>query len=228
MAKIKALILDDEPAGRTVLSYFIQEYASDIIGPIVTCSSIKETLETLESFQPDLLFVDIELQGESGLELRTLFPSIPTVVVSAHSQYAIDALRLDVIDFLTKPLEVDQFKAFLKRIETKIETKRPLDETLIIRDGGNSVIIQIQNILFIEASGAYSKIHTAERSYLVSKTLKVLTPLLPEHFYRLHRSFLVPGFQIDSFKGNTANLKSGHQIGLSKSGRKLLLEKFGQ
>lgn len=74
--------MDDEPAGRTVLSYFIQEYGSDLFGPIVTCSSIKETLETLESFDPDLMFVDIELQGESGLELRNLAPSIPTVVVS--------------------------------------------------------------------------------------------------------------------------------------------------
>jgi two-component system LytT family response regulator len=228
MPKIKALILDDEPAGRTVLSYFIQEFGSDLFGPVVTCSSIKETLETLESFDPDLIFVDIELQGESGLDLRKLAPSIPTVVVSAHSQYAIEALRLDVLDFLTKPLEVDQFNAFLTRIESKIQPKRPLDDSLIIRDGGNNVIILIQDILFIEASGAYSKIHTAERSYLASKTLKVLTPLLPDHFYRLHRSFLVPGFQIDSFKGNIANLKTGHQIGLSKSGRKLLIEKFGQ
>jgi len=228
MPKIKALLLDDEPAGRTVLSYFIQEFASDLIGPIVTCNSIKETLETLETFEPDLMFVDIELQGESGLDLRKIIPSIPIVVVSAHSQYAIEALRLDVLDFLTKPLEVDQFKAFLKRIETKIQPKRPLDDSLIIRDGGNSVIIHIQDILFIEASGAYSKIHTTERCYLVSKTLKVMTPLLPDHFYRLHRSYLVPGFQIDSFKGNMANLKTGHQIGLSKSGRKLLLEKFGQ
>lgn len=228
MPKIRALIVDDEPAGRTVLSYFIQEYANDVFGPVVTCSSIKETLEVLESFDPDLMFIDIELQGENGLDLRKLTPSIPTVVVSAHANYAIEALRLDVLDFLTKPLEVDQFKDFLKRIETKIQPKRPLEDSLIIRDGGNSVIIQIQDILFIEASGAYSKIHTADRSYLVSKTLKVLTPLLPDHFYRLHRSFLVPGFQIDSFKGNMANLKTGHQIGLSKSGRKLLLEKFGQ
>lgn len=228
MSRIKALILDDEPAGRTVLSYFIQEYASDLFGPISSCSSIREALLTLETFDADLLFVDIELQGESGLDMRSILPSIPIVVVSAHSNYAIEALRLNVLDFLTKPLEVDQFKAFVQRIESKIEPKRRLDDSLIIRDGGNSVIIQIQNILFIEASGAYSKIHTTERSYLVSKTLKVLTPMLPDHFYRLHRSFLVPGFQIESFKGNTANLKTGHLIGLSKSGRKLLLEKFGQ
>ncbi len=228
MSKIKALILDDEPAGRTVLAYFIQEFGNDFFGPVVTCSSIKEALETLETFDPDLMFIDIELQGESGLDLRKLAPFIPTVVVSAHAQYAIEAFRLDVLDFLTKPLEVDQFKAFLKRIETKIQPKRPHEESLIIRDGGNSVIIHIKDILFIEASGAYSQIHTSERSYLVSKTLKILTPLLPNQFYRLHRSYLVPGSQIDSFKGNMVNLKTGHQIGLSKSGRKLLLEKFGQ
>lgn len=228
MTKIKALLLDDEPAGRTVLTYFLQEYASDFIGPVMACSSISEALAAIDTFEPDVLFLDIELQGESGLDLKKLAPSIPTVIVSAHSKYAIEALRLDVFDFLTKPLEVDQFMAFVERLKSKIQPKRPLDDSLIIRDGGNSVIIHIQDILFIEASGAYSKIHTAERSYLVSKTLKVLTPMLPEHFYRLHRSFLVPGFQIESFKGNTANLKTGHQIGLSKSGRKLLLEKFGQ
>ena len=228
MTKLRALILDDEPAGRTVLTYFIQEYGSELIGPIAACSSISEALEQIETFQPDLMFVDIELQGENGLDLKKSLPSIPTVVVSAHSQYAIEAFRLDILDFLTKPLEIEQFCAFLDRLKAKTQPKKRLDDSLIIRDGGNSVIILISDILFIEASGAYSKIHTSERSYLVSKTLKVLTPLLPNYFHRLHRSFLVPGIQIDSFKGNTANVKTGHQIGLSKSGRKLFLEKFGQ
>ncbi len=229
MKKLSALIVDDESAGRTVLEFFLNTYAAHIFGDIRTCSSVIDAVNHIEAKSPDLLFVDIEMQGELGLDLSRKFPAIPTVVVSAHPQYAIDAIRSGVIDFLTKPLEDSVFIAFVERLQERFKSNlsKPNQESLIIRDGGNSVIILIDDIQYIEASGAYSKIHTTHRSFLVSKTLKVLTPMLPDHFYRLHRSYLVPNEQIESFKGNSVSLKSGAQIGLSKSGRKLLLEKFG-
>ncbi|NBU04372.1 MAG: LytTR family transcriptional regulator [Bacteroidetes bacterium] len=78
-----------------------------------------------------------------------------------------------------------------------------------------------------EAAGAYSKIITQQKEHLISKTLKVLSPSLPSHFVRVHRSYLVPVDQIATYKSNQLCLKNGKQIALSKTGRKVLQASYG-
>ena len=98
---------------------------------------------------------------------------------------------------------------------------------MVVREGGMNIIVPLKEVQFIEAAGAYSKIVTANKNYIVSKTLKALLPLLPDTFTRIHRSFIVPQATIASFKGNTVWLTNGKQIALSKTGRKQLQQQYG-
>lgn len=227
--KYCALLLDDEKSGRDMVSYFIHEYASDIFGKVITTASLKEARNLIQVNDVHVVFLDIELKGENGLQLRDFITeNTLTVVVSAYPQYAMQAIKIEVVDYLLKPISEQDFKAILAKLERRLspasETAKP---TLIVRESGASIVVPFQDILYIEAAGAYSKIVTPNKEHLVSKTLKVLSPSLPSYFVRVHRSYLVPQEQITSYKSNYLCLKSGQQIALSKTGRKLLQSYYG-
>jgi two-component system LytT family response regulator len=121
--------------------------------------------------------------------------------------------------------EVLRFKSKLKKWlkDKKIdEVTDDEEERLIIKDSGENIIIPVGDIMYLEACGAYSKIHTEARNFIASKTLKNIEDLLPRSFLRVHRSFIVPLERINSYTINTVCLKDGRNISLSKSGKKLL------
>lgn len=230
--KLKALVIDDEMSGRTMIEFYIQEYLSDTIDEVQSVDSINAAINTLLNFQPDIIFCDYELRGEDGLMITKLVPKhIPIVVITAHSQYAIQAIRASVFDYILKPIEENEFVKFRNRLLDKFKDKLEAqletlvnDETLVIKESGENIIIKYSDIIYVEASGAYAKVVTPNRVYLLSKTLKTLELSLPKDFLRAHRSYLVPKWQINSFNSTQVCLKNGKYISLSKTGRKLLLE----
>lgn len=134
-----------------------------------------------------------------------------------------DGVRHALYQLLSQPLSD---KELLQEIKTLHQQMNQPCDTLLVRVMGKNVLINKTDILYIQAAGAYSKIITAKRTYLISKTLKVLAPTLPDSFLRVHRSFLVPMHQIESFRLNILQLKNGESILLSKNGRKLIAEKL--
>jgi DNA-binding LytR/AlgR family response regulator len=128
---------------------------------------------------------------------------------------------------LLKPISEDDFIKLKQKIEKRVDLTKKTDtvtlgnkSSLIIRESGMNVVVPFQDIEYVEAAGAYSKIITQQKEHLISKTLKVLSPSLPSHFVRVHRSYLVP-------KSNQLCLKNGKQIALSKTGRKVLQASYG-
>jgi DNA-binding LytR/AlgR family response regulator len=230
--QFKALVIDDEMSGRTMIEFYIKEYLSEIIDEVISVDNINSAINTLLHFQPDIIFCDYELRGEDGLVITKLVPKhIPVVVITAHSQYAINALRANVFDYILKPIEESEFLKFKVRLIEKFKKEVPIptensmiDESLVIKESGENIIIKYSDIILVEASGAYAKIVTQNRVYLLSKTLKTLELSLPKDFIRAHRSFLVPKWQINSFNSTQICLKNGKSISLSKTGRKLLLD----
>ncbi len=224
-----ALVIDDEMSGRTMIEFYIQEQLGDIITRVISVSSLQEAKEVFLMENVFIVFTDIELHNEIGLEITHFIPEdVPLVVVSAHSQYALKAIQVDAFDYLLKPLseiEVLRFKSKLKKWlkDKKIDEVTDDDEErLIIKDSGENIIIPVGEIIYLEACGAYSKIHTEDRNFIASKTLKNIEDLLPRSFLRVHRSFIVPLERINSYTNNTVCLKDGRNISLSKSGKKLL------
>ena len=231
--KLKALVIDDEMSGRTMIEFYIREYLSDTIEQIISVDSINAAIIALTNYIPDIIFCDYELRGEDGLMITKLVPkNIPIVVITAHSQYAIQAIRASVFDYILKPIEENEFLKFRQRLLDKFQSQILFkdhdeiesNETFLIKENGENVILRLAEILYVEASGAYAKIVTIHRTYLLSKTLKTLELSLPPDFLRVHRSFLVPRWQINSFSSTHVCLKNGTNISLSKTGRKLLLE----
>jgi len=226
--QFNALIIDDEISGRTMIEYYLKEFASDILGKIVSVSSLKEAVQQFDSFKPDIIFTDYELRNESGLSVKDyIHEDIPVVVVSAHSQYALEAIQTNVFDYLLKPLSEDEVLRFKSRLLKKISKDSQngsigFDDQLIIKDSGENTMITFGDILYIEAAGAYSKIVTDSKNFIASKTLKSIESSLPKSFIRIHRSYIVPLNQIASYSSSTVCLKNGNQLALSKTGKKLL------
>lgn len=232
-SKLKILIIDDELSGRTMIEYYIQQFLNNLVDKMVKVSSIDEAKEAMLSLSPNIVFTDYELSGEDGLKIAPfLSKDCVLVVVTAHSQYAINAIRANVFDYLLKPIDEAEFIKFKNRLIQKLSIKfglpNPLNpsESFVIKENGENILIPFEDIIFIEASGAYSKVVTLNRKYVVTKTLKAYEESLPKSFIRVHRSYLVPKWQIASFSNNYICLKDGTHINLSKTGRKILQDSF--
>jgi len=228
--KLNAVIIDDELSGRTMIEFYLREFMGDLFENLVAVSNIKDAAKAISDLKPHIIFSDYELRGENGLMVQShLDEDTPVVVVSAHSQYAVEAIHSNVLDYLLKPLNESEMLRFRKRLIKRFEfgSSGLLDNSnLVIKDGGQNIIIPINDVLYMEACGAYSKIITEFKSYIASKTLKSLETQLPEEFIRVHRSYIVPLQQIQSFNSTAICLKNGHTISLSKTGRKLLQQFF--
>lgn len=231
---LTALVLDDEKSGRDMVGYFIREQAADLFGQIHFASSLEEASLLIDKFTPQVVFLDIQLKGELGFSLASkLPPNTHTVIVSAYPEYALQAIKMEVVDYLLKPIAEGDFQELKYKIQKRLGSLAPQENallnktSLVIRESGTNVVVPFQDIEYVEAAGAYSKIITAQKEHLISKTLKVLSPSLPGHFVRVHRSYLVPVDQIASFKSNHLCLKNGKNIALSKTGRKVLQSSYG-
>ena len=217
-----------------MVGYFIREKAADLFGQIHFASSLEEASLLIDKFTPQVVFLDIQLKGELGFSLASkLPPNTHTVIVSAYPEYALQAIKMEVVDYLLKPIAEGDFQELKHKIQKRLGSLAPQENallnktSLVIRESGTNVVVPFQDIEYVEAAGAYSKIITAQKEHLISKTLKVLSPSLPGHFVRVHRSYLVPVDQIASFKSNHLCLKNGKNIALSKTGRKVLQSSYG-
>jgi DNA-binding LytR/AlgR family response regulator len=130
-----------------------------------------------------------------------------------------NGVRHALYQLLSQPLSDQELLGEIKTLQGAFSQQT---DTLMVRCRGKNALINVSDIQFIEAAGAYSYIVTKNRRYLISKTLKVLTPTLPDTFLRVHRSYLVPIEQIESFRLNVLQLKNGDSLVLSKNGRKLI------
>ena len=229
--KLNAVIIDDELSGRTMIEFYLKEFMGDLFENFVAVSNINAAAKAIDDLKPHIVFSDYELRGENGLMVQQhLSEDIPVVVVSAHSQYAVEAIHCNVLDYLLKPLNESEMIRFRERLIRCFEKKSSnlIDDNIniVIKDGGENIVIPINEVVFLEACGAYSKIITENKNYIASKTLKSLENQLPEDFIRVHRSYIVPVRQIKSFTSSDLCLKNGHTISLSKTGKRLLQQHF--
>jgi len=192
----KAIIVDDEPLARLELRRMLSEY--DSINIIDDAGSVLEAKEKIEHYNPDLIFLDIDLGSHSGFDLLEYFaPSFQVIFVTAYDEYALRAFEVNALDYLQKPVHSDRLKESLKRLGSpyKEESKarlKPYDK-LLLRQHKSSKFISVDSISYIEAQGDYSRICTKENiKGIMHHTMKRWTDRLPENiFYQVHRSYIV-------------------------------------
>lgn len=236
---IKALIIDDSAQARKLLQLMINEHAPDV-SVVGEAENAVEGYRLIEKFQPDAIFLDIEMPGKSGLQLAEslIGKNIPGKIVftTAYNAYALKAFRLSAIDYLLKPIQEDQLMEAIEKLkEDKINRNNELQLKILstnLKEERNNVLcipiqggfeyLHIEEIEFLEADGSYVKINCSDkRSKTFSKNLKYFENALAENsnFLRTHRSYLVNMDYMTSYiKSDGANiqLKSGQVIPVSR------------
>jgi len=200
--KYSCLIVDDEkPAHQVLMSHINQCDDLECVG---TAFSGKEALAFLQKNEVDILLLDINMPLISGLEFLDMLPVKPvTIITTAYSDFALESYEKDAVDYLLKPIS---FGKFLKAIEKakifcknrKESTDVVQDNVLKIKEDGMEVLIEVDDILFIESAGNYIKIFVEHRSksYFVYGSLISIKTELPDYFIQVHRSFIVNRKQI--------------------------------
>lgn len=163
------------------------------------CSSAGEALELLEATTVDLMLLDIEMPGMTGLEFVKNLENPPiTILVTSKKDYALEAFDYNVVDYLVKPVPMERFfKAITKAKHIYDTTRRPkvddqIKDYLFVKLSTGITKIDTKDILWIEALGDYITIHTPDKKHTVHSTLKAVEKKLdPEKFIRVHRSFII-------------------------------------
>lgn len=219
---IKALIIDDEPSAIKTLSLMITHYLPEIT-EVKATSDPHEGLLLLKKFQPQLLFIDIQMPLMTGFELLKQIPQINFNIIftTAHDIYAIEAIRFSALDYLLKPIDADELRnAFNRFVEKQTSNvgSQPLYNNFIynlnVQDKKDFKLAlpTIQGIFFyipqeiirLEGESNYTKFFfTNKASLLTSRTMKEYEEILTNHgFMRVHKSHLVNKIHIVSYTGD--------------------------
>jgi two-component system, LytTR family, response regulator len=236
---LKSIIVDDEPKSRENLKIVLQDFVNNVSVEAL-CGTVDEAVKCIHAIKPDIVFLDIEMQQETGFDLLAKIDPIDfeVIFITAYSDYAIKAIKFSAIDYLLKPIDIEELKCAVQRVTQKREgsTSRRLQ---ILRDNLKSptkekikialptsrglIFTGIENILYCEASSNYTVLYTSDgREYVASKTLKEYEDLLTAYdFFRIHHSYLVNLSSIKKYvKGDGGHVILMNDVSLDVSKRK--------
>ncbi|MCU0647364.1 MAG: LytTR family DNA-binding domain-containing protein [Gemmatimonadaceae bacterium] len=198
MTMLRVAIVDDEPLSRRALRQLLDARAD--VRVVAECASGAEVLAMRTAV--DVLFLDIEMPGASGLAVADALRGDATpriVFVTAYAEHAVSAFDLDAVDYLTKPVEESRLSRAIDRVHAAVGVRSsdvaPASDVdavahLLARVGTRDVVIPIRDIVAIEADGVYAAVH-AGRRYLIRQPMHRLEAQLGRAFLRVHRSWLV-------------------------------------
>jgi DNA-binding LytR/AlgR family response regulator len=209
---MKCIIVDDNKMARMALKQLVSQLSN--IELVAECNDAAEALDILNSSQVDVLLLDIEMPGMTGLDLiKKLGNTKPLIIfITAKKDYAVEAFELNVIDYLIKPIALPRLKQAIDKAQetldsNKQEVKVEEQGFVFVKDNGILKRIAIDDILFLEAMGDYVKVHTLQKFHVVHATLKSIEEKLPSSkFIRVHRSFIVAINKIDYIQEGTISI----------------------
>jgi two-component system, LytTR family, response regulator len=191
---IRALLVDDEVPARDELRYLLGAFKD--IHVVGEASSAAEALELSESAVYDVVFLDVEMPGLSGVAAAPLVrerADPPAVVfVTAHAEYAVDAFAVEAFDYLLKPVDPERLARVVERLRERTqENAVPFEKIAVVGASGGSELLDYDQVHYVQADGDYSRVFTYDRSYLSTSSLGDLETKLGSRFARIHRSHLV-------------------------------------
>lgn len=248
---MKAIIIDDAAQARRLLRLMLKDISSGI-DILAEAENAAVALEKISISKPDLLFLDIEMPGRSGLQLLEDLSAqnleIETIFITAYNQYAIQAFHLSAVDYLLKPFRKAELQAAIEKAKKRVELRQQAaqysallnnlksdsQQTLSIPLQYGSEYLPVNDIEYIEADGAYSVFHlVGGRKIVVSKNLKHYEDTLcglPQ-FAKLNRSFIANIRFVKALLSadrGTVLLQSGKSIKLSPGHKESFLQKVGE
>jgi two-component system LytT family response regulator len=243
---MKILIIDNETDLRSALKNLLQLCDIDQLS-IDEADSVQSGLHKIKTFDPDIVFLDIEMNDGTGFDLLTQLQHIDfqLIVTTAHDAYAIRAFKFSAIDYLLKPIDPDELEASIQKatenlhgndlklqlqiLMQQISSNTDVNKKIMLNDKRNTYFIKISDILYCEADGPYTKFFIANESpILVSKSLKDYDDMLSNYgFIRTHHSYLVNATKIkmlDKKDGGILILDDGNHVPISQRKRDAVLD----
>jgi two-component system LytT family response regulator len=222
---LRVLVVDDEPMAREGVRRMLAE--DPAIADVRTCAGAAEALRLLEAGEVDLLLLDVQMPGMSGLELIEAHGQqrMPvTVFLTAYDRYAIEAFEAGAVDYLLKPFRDERFARAIARARSQVEQRRlaaagapaatPPLERLIVRSASGMTFVPIGEIDWIEAADYYAVVHARGVQHLVRMSLRQLIRALPrDAFVRVHRRAIVRIDRIRSIRSDRAGLLEVELVG---------------
>ncbi|WP_026714074.1 LytR/AlgR family response regulator transcription factor [Flavobacterium daejeonense] len=206
--RYSTIIIDDEAPARLGLQNLLKEFPEtfNIIG---TAQNATEAQQKIETLNPDIIFLDIEMPSCSGFELLERLTIIPMVIFcTAYDQYSLEAFETNSIDYLIKPVKLERIEKTVQKLKT-FHVKNTSDEILkVLKDISNRkepkkmtsitvkkndkiIFIKLEEISFFEADSNYTTIHSEQGTFLSTETIASLENKLPDNFFRIHRGIII-------------------------------------
>lgn len=228
---INCIIVDDEPLARQLIESYINQLSD--LACLGSYSSAIEAFAALHQFQIDVIFIDIEMPGITGLNFIKSLKIAPKVVfITAYTEYAVDAFEINVIDYLVKPVTFERFLKAVQRVGLNENLPQLVQQQtlnlsyIFLKVDKRLVKIDLSSIVHIEGLGDYLKVHTTHQSYITYMTLGKLESLLPASiFIRIHRSIIVNTSFIQFIEGNIVKVNST-DLAIGQTYRENLIKKL--
>lgn len=225
---MRAIIIDDERLARQELKNLLSVYKD--IEIIAECNNAQSAKEKIAELNPDVIFLDMQMPGKTGLELIEEVSALPDVVfVTAHDEYAIKAFEVNAFDYLLKPVSPERLAETIKKltqkeIYEKKENTTPLTESdkVFIKDGEKTWFVKLSNIRLFESEGNYVRVYFDTFRPLILRSLNSLEQRLDEkHFFRASRKHIINLSWIESIEtwfngGLMVKLKGGQEVEISR------------
>jgi two-component system LytT family response regulator len=228
---MRAILVDDERLARRELRRLLSKHPHvEVIGE---AANAEEARALLSGTRPDLIFLDIQMPGESGFDLLTKLDFFPAIIfTTAYDQFALKAFEFGAYDYLLKPVEPARLAASLVRVSDRESVRAPSSDLaeevlresdhVFVRDGENCWMVRLAEIQLLESEGNYTRIHFKGEHALVARSLNALEPRLdPKVFFRANRGQIVNLHWVQSIqpwfsRGLRIKLRSGSEVEISR------------
>lgn len=212
---LRVLIVDDEDLARRGIRTRLRRFADAEI--VAECRNGSEAIEAIRRTSPDLVFLDVQMPGQSGFDViqavgAAQFPHV--IFVTAHDRYALEAFEVNALDYLLKPIDDERFDSAFTRARQAISRARDSNlarrlaaalnkalptkhastsgDRIVVRSAGRVVFVKSTEVDWIEAAGDYVTLHSGKKDYLLRETITEFEKrLAPQGFVRIHRSTIV-------------------------------------
>jgi two-component system LytT family response regulator len=244
---LKAVMIDDDESNLSSLTEKLNKHCPQV-EIIARCANAAEGIHAIDSLKPDIVFLDIEMPVMNGFVMlqQLSYKDFELIFVTAYDHYAIKAIRYSALDYLVKPVEIEELKNAVNKVAVNhsrkdkgmqlevlleyLEKKRPKRITIPTSDGLQ--FIDLENIVYLEASNNYTNVYLDnQQKYLVTRTLKDFEQILPaETFLRIHHSTVINRYFIEKYirgEGGQVMMRNGVVLDVSKRKKMEFLEAIG-
>lgn len=249
MNKLRTLIVDDEAPIRELIGTILENYCeqAEVVG---TAEGVASAIKAIKELQPDLVLLDVKLSDGTAFDLLQQLGEVNFLIIfiTAFDSYAVNAFRFSAVDYIMKPINIDELTEAIRRAAETAEQKsmsanlknffeninsRPEDKKIVLKTQESIFIVRVADIIRCEADHNYTTFYLINgKKVLVSRTLKDYEEMLSDYyFFRTHQSHLININHIVSFEKNEGGylrMADGSPVPVSKRKREELLELFSK